>query len=58
MFYLDLQSACADGKYKEYTPVSYHGLIVMVKIKMINTTEKNIKWMCDHVIFIYWFIYT
>ena len=49
--------ACVDSKFKGYTPVNYHGLIVIVEIKMINNTEKH-HWMYDHVIFIYQFIYT
>ena len=40
MFWPNVQSAHVDGKYKGYTPVNYHGLIVMVKIEMINNTEK------------------
>ena len=31
---MDVQSACVGSKYKEYTPVNYHVLIVMVKLKM------------------------
>ena len=38
---MDVQSAHVDSKYKGYTPVNYHGLIVMVKIKMIDNTEKH-----------------
>ena len=41
VFLLDVQSAHVVSKYKGYTPVNYHGLIGMVKIKMINNTEEN-----------------